>query len=606
MSPVAASALGKRSLLPRRPLRLSAWMLILPAVVFLLLLMVYPVAQLLGLSLTGSNGHGFSLANYERIADRAIYWRVLSVTLKCAAWTTLFAVLFGYPIAYLIATSKHKQRAWLTFWLLLPFWTSFLVRTFAWIALLGRNGLFNQWLQAAGLADAPVEMLYTFGAVMVGMLHALMPLCVVTMLSVLDNIDNNLSKAAMTLGAPPGSTFWRIYFPLSLPGVAAGGLLVFITALGFFITPALLGGPREIMLPQLIIQQVQDLLNWPFAGALSVLLLAAVLIVFLLYDRVFGMSTLAGAGAREAAKPRRFDGLKALGNLLLAGLGRGSDLLVRLLRPLAGRSTDRPRRALGRGTLWFSVLLLLGFLAVPAFIMVPLSFTESTVLDWPPRGFSTHWYQAYLDSPAWISATWRSFQVAGLTAVLSMLIGTPAAFGLMRGLKRGNALVLGFLLSPLIVPRIIISVGLFYLFSRLALVGTTTGLVLGHTILAIPYVVVSVMAVLKNYDQRYDNAAWSLGANRVRCFWHITLPLLRGGLLAAFLFAFVTSFDELTVSLFISGGMDSTLPKQMWDSATLQVNPVLAAVSTLLLLLIAIVLMLAGRLSRRDQQRQIS
>jgi putative spermidine/putrescine transport system permease protein len=174
----------------------------------------------------------------------------------------------------------------------------------------------------------------------------------------------------------------------------------------------------------------------------------------------------------------------------------------------------------------------------------------------------------------------------------------------MRGLKRGNALVLAFLLSPLILPRIIIAVALFYLFSKLSLIGSITGLVLGHTILAVPYVVVSVMAVLKNYDQRYDNAAWSLGANRWCALRYVTLPLLRGGLLAAFLFAFVTSFDELTLSLFVSGGMQSTLPKQMWDSAILQVNPLLAAVSTLLLALIAVVLLLANRLSSRDRKRQ--
>jgi len=595
------STLAKRSM--RRPFRIKPWMMVLPALLFLVLLMVYPVAEFLGLSFVRKGD--FSLYNYERLFSRDIYWRVLSITLQCAGWTTLFAVLFGYPVAYLIATSANKTRARLTFWLMLPFWTSFLVRTFAWIVLLGRNGLFNQWLQAVGLTDAPAELLYNFSAVMIGMLHALLPLCVITMLSVLDNIDGNLSKASMTLGAPPGSTFWRIYFPLSMPGVAAGGLLVFITSLGFFITPALLGSPRDIMLPQLIIQQVQELLNWEFAGALSVLLLVAVLVVFLLYDRVFGMSTLAGA-ASEPSKPGRLNVLSRVGGVILAGLGRASDALVRLLSPLAGSSASRRKRPIGRWCLWLVVLVILFFMVAPAFVMVPISFTETSVLDWPPKGFSLQWYEAYLESPAWVAATLRSLQVAFLTAVLAMLIGTPAAFGLMRGLKRGNALVLAFLLSPLILPRIVIAVALFYLFSKLSLIGSVTGLVLGHTILAVPYVVVSVMAVLKNYDQRYDNAAWSLGANRWRTLRYITLPLLRGGLLAAFLFAFVTSFDELTLSLFVSGGMQATLPKQMWDSAILQVNPLLAAVSTLLLALIAVVLLVANRLSSRDQKRRIN
>lgn len=584
----------------KRPFRPKPWMLVLPATLFLLALMVYPVLDLLGLSFT-RNG-SLSLYHYQRMLDREIYWRVLGITLQFAAWTTVLALVFSYPLAYLTATSKANTRTRLMFWLLLPFWTSFLVRTFAWIALLGRNGLFNQWLQALGLTDAPAELLYNYSAVMIGMLHAMMPLCVITLLSVLDNIDGNLSRAAMTLGAKPGSTFWRIYFPLSLPGVAAGGLLVFISSLGFFITPALLGSPKTIMLPQLIIQQVQELLNWPFAGALAVLLFVAVMVVFLLYDRLFGLSTLAGGEARR--RSGKAGPLTRLGNMLLAGLGRLSDALILCAAPLAGRSAHRRRRPIGRAVLWLFSLLMLVFLVAPAFVMIPISFTQGSVLDWPPQGFSWQWYQQYLHSPQWLGATWRSIKVAILTAAFSMLIGTMAAFGLQRGLRKGNALILAFLLSPLIVPRIIISVALFYLFSRISLTGTTIGLVLGHTILATPYVVVSVMAVLKNYDQRYDQAAWSLGANRFRALWHVTLPLLRGGLIAAFLFAFVTSFDELTLSLFISGGMQSTLPKQMWDSAILQVNPLLAAVSTLLLLLVALILWISGKLGKRDQAKR--
>ncbi|HWK46319.1 MAG TPA: ABC transporter permease subunit [Stellaceae bacterium] len=581
---------------PHRRFRPAMWML-LPAVGFLLGLMLYPVSQLLLLSLQTKAG-AWTGANYERLAAGAVYWRVLGITLRCAAWTTALSVVFSYPVAYLIATSTDRVRARLTFWVMLPFWTSFLVRTFAWIVLLGRNGVFNQWLQAIGLTGAPLPMLYSFPAVMVGMLHALMPLCVITMISVMESIDGNLSKAALTLGAPRGSTFWRIYFPLSLPGVAAGGLLVFISSLGFFITPALLGSPREIMLPQIIIQQVQELLNWPFAGALSVLLIVAVLVVFTGYDRVFGISSLAGTTAAGAGRPA--GRVTRFGRMLLAGLGRASDLLGQALAGLQPRFRGAPPRGTRR-MLWVAGLCALVFLALPAFLMIPVSFTTRSVLDWPPRGFGVSWYQAYLGSGAWLAATGRSFEVALLTAVLAMALGTPAAFGLSRGVRRGNGLILGLLLSPLIVPRIIIAVALFYLYAKLRLVGTTLGLVLGHTILAIPYVVVTMMAVLKTYDQRYDNAAWSLGANRLRALWHVTLPLLRAGLIAAFLFAFVTSFDELTIALFVTGGLETTLPKMMWDSAVLQVDPTLAAVSTLLLLLITCILLLAGWIGRRDR-----
>jgi putative spermidine/putrescine transport system permease protein len=162
---------------------------------------------------------------------------------------------------------------------------------------------------------------------------------------------------------------------------------------------------------------------------------------------------------------------------------------------------------------------------------------------------------------------------------------------------------MAFILSPLIIPRMIIAVALFYLYARIGLVGTSLGLVLGHTVLAVPYVVVTVMAVLKNYDERLDQAAGTLGANPGRTLWHITFPLIRPGLIAAFLFAFITSFDELTIALFVSGGLATTLPKQMWDDALLKVSPTLAAVSTVLLIFVTAMILLAEYFRRRTTMR---
>jgi putative spermidine/putrescine transport system permease protein len=584
-------------------LRLGPWLLLAPAVVVLLVLMVWPVGQLLSLSFRAPETGELSLVFYERMFTSATYVRVLGLTFRCAFWTTVLSTLFSYPVAYLIATTREQSRAKLIFWILLPFWTSFLVRAFAWIVMLGRNGVINQFLLALGFTDTPIQLIYTFSAVMIGMLHALMPLCIVTMLSVMENIDGNLTRAARTLGARPGSAFWQIYFPLSLPGVAAGGLMVFITSLGFFIIPALLGGPSQIMLPQIILQQIQEVLNWPFAGALSLLLLVAAFVIFLIYDRVFGISTLAGSTSASAGTDASADGrFSQLSRRALAVAGLAADAAGVLLRPFAGSGTNGPIRPVGRWLLAAVCVVAFAFLAIPAFLMVPVSFTGGGYLEWPPRGFSLQWYSALLDNPQWIGAGLRSLQVAFLSAGLSMLVGGPAAFGLMWGIRRGNSAVLAFLLAPLIIPRIIIAVALFYLYAKLKLVGTVTGLVLGHTLLAIPYVVVTVMAVLKNYDQSYDRAAASLGANRWRTLRHVTLPLLRAGFTAAFLFAFITSFDELTIALFVTGGLATTLPKQMWDSAVLQVDPTLAAVSTLLLVLVTVVLLAVGSLQRRDRE----
>jgi len=587
------------------PAWMRSWPMV-PILVFLLAAFVYPVAQLLWLSLFGKTG-SFTLEHYERLLTAPVYFTVLRNTFEIAGWTTLLCILGGYPIAYLLATTTDNARNTLVLWVLLPFWTSFLVRTFAWIVLLGRRGAINSFLESAGLIEAPLALLFNMTGVMIGMVHALMPLAVLTMVSVMENIDRNLQPAASTLGARGGQAFWRIYFPLSLPGVAAAGLLVFITALGFFITPALLGSPRQTMITQVVIQQVEEMLNYPFAGAIAMLLLAMALLVFYLYDRALGMTTLAGGGT-QGQQGASEQGLMAraiipFGGVLIAILGRVTDWIAILWEVLAARKNDRPPRVSGRIVLRLGVALLLVFLAAPSFFIVPVSFTTDAFIDWPPKWGSLKWYVAILEHPTWITAITRSLSVGFLTAALAMCLGAPAAFFLARTNFLGKTVAMAFILTPLILPRIIIAVALFYFYARLGLIGSPLGLILGHTVLALPYVVITVMAVLKNYDQSLDQAAASLGASPLRVLWHITVPLIRSGLIAAFLFAFVTSFDELTIALFVSAGVATTLPKQMWDDAILKVSPTLAAVSTLMLVFVTVIILTAEFFRRRAAKR---
>ena len=592
------------------PLSHSTWVKawpIYPLLLFLVTLFIYPVVQILILSLFGADGH-FSFANYARVMTTPVYLQTLLITFKIAGWTTFFAILAGYPVAYLLANASTRMRDILTLFVLMPFWTSFLVRTFAWMILLGRNGALNRLLISLGLTDEPVSLIYNFTGVMIGMVHAMMPLAIMAMLSVMQTIDTNLVKAARTLGARGGQSFWRIYFRLSLPGLAAAGLLVFITALGFFITPALLGGRRETMLSQVIISVVQELLNFPFAGALSVLLLVATAVVFYLYDRLLGMSTLSGgAGASDLAGAGGRGVIARAGALvgdrMIATFGWLSDRFADFWERIFPARVDRPHRGWSRVLLWMAGFLIVGFLCLPSLFVIPVSFTAGTFIAFPPEGLSLRWYHTYLESSGWVAATIRSFIVAGLTAAFSTVLGGAAALVLVRERLFGKTAILALILAPLVLPRLIIAVALFYLYARIGLVGTILGLVLGHTILAVPYVVITVMAVLKTYDERLDQAAWSLGASKWRTLWHITLPQIRGGVLAGFLFAFITSFDDLTVALFVTGGSTSTLPRQMWNDMLLQVNPTLAAVSTVILVFVTAFVFLAEFLRRRASAR---
>jgi len=579
---------------------------IYPAVLFLLLLFVYPTALLVGLSASDVDGK-ISVDHYARLFEGDLYTKVLLITLKVAVWTTAFAIIAGYPVAYLLANVKSSLRNTLIIWVLLPFWTSFLVRTFAWLVLLGRKGAINDLLILLGIIDYPIKIIYNFTGVMIGMVHALMPLCVLTMLAVMENIDTNLTKAAGTLGARRGQAFWRIYFPLSLPGVAAGGLLIFVTSLGFFITPALLGSARETMIVQLIMFQIDSMLNWGFAGAISMLLLVTVLVIFFLYDRWLGLSTLSGGTSGKAVDTgtKRKEGLGTrIGVGALNAVGSACAWLGALYDKLVKRDPARRRIDYSQRSLWFVAGLVIFFLAAPTFFIVPVSFTEEGFLSWPPKGFSLQWYEALVaELSPYPAAFGRSVIIALFAGFFAMLVGVPAAFMLVRKQFFGKGAVFAFLVSPIITPHIILAISLFYLFAKLHLIGTYLGLILGHTVVTMPYVIVTVMAVIKNYDLRLDQAAWTLGAGKLQTLRFVTFPIIKGGLIAAFMFAFIISFDELTMAIYLTGGEFATLPKQMWVDAVMRVNPTLAAVSTVMLVFMSAIILVSEYLRRRSLRR---
>ena len=573
----------------RSRFRFGPLWLALPGLAFLVVFFLVPVARLMGLSFEDADTGAMTLTHYTRIFDTGVYFRVLLITFRIAALTTLFSLLFGYPVAYWLSRLPERKRGLMILLVMVPFWTSYLVKSFAWVILLGRTGVINQLGLGTGILGKPLEMLHNEFGVMIGMVHAMMPLAVLTMLPVMTGIDRRLTQASGTLGADPAKSFWLVYFPLSLPGAAAAGLLTFISSLGFFIVPALLGGRQQTMLAQLIIVQVQEILNWAFAGALAAMMLIAAMVTCWIYDRVFGLSSLSGDTGND--KKGKNGILRRSGLRILETCAVVSSKSASVVRAMIGQAAAS--RLMG-----LYCFLSCAFLLLPTLIVIPIAFTSSQFLEFPPPGFGLDWFRAYFTSDLWVSATLRSFGVAFATAILATVIGGFAALALARSRSRWSGLIFAFFLAPMIVPRIVIAVGLFYLFAQIGLVATNTGLVIGHTVLALPFAFVAIAAVLKSYDWRLDQAAATLGANRVQALRFVTVPLIRSGLTAAFLFAFITSFDELTVAIFVSGGIKTTLPKQMWDDMILQLNPTLAAVSVVVFLVVTTLLLAAEKLRR--------
>jgi putative spermidine/putrescine transport system permease protein len=265
-------------------------LLLLPGVLYLLVFFVYPMAGMLWRSV--SSPSGVTLRFYGRLQREPVYFKVFVTSFEIALEVTLLTLVLAYPLAYFLARLQPRVTNVLLVMIVLPFFTSTLVRTYAWMVLLGTQGLVNQALVGLRVPGAPVRLLYNRTGVLIGMSYILLPYMILTLYSVMRGIDRGLLQAAASVGAGPLRAFWRVFLPLSLPGVAAGSLLTFILGLGFFITPALMGGARDTMIAVIIEQQVEQLLDWHFASALSTVLLAVTAVAFVVYDRVVGMERL--------------------------------------------------------------------------------------------------------------------------------------------------------------------------------------------------------------------------------------------------------------------------------------------------------------------------
>jgi putative spermidine/putrescine transport system permease protein len=248
----------------------------------------------------------------------------------------------------------------------------------------------------------------------------------------------------------------------------------------------------------------------------------------------------------------------------------------------------------------FSALVLL-YLVAPVLIVIPMSFSAAKYLSFPPPGLSLQWYENFFARSDWTSATIQSIRVAFMVMVLSTVLGVAASLALVRASFPGKEIVNLIIVSPLVVPAIIVAIAIYGLYVQLRLVQTFWGLVLAHTVLAIPYVIVNVSATLRGFDIRLEQAAQSLGANGWQTFRHVTLPLISPGIFAGAVFAFIASFDELIVALFIAGARGRTLPMRMFEGLRMEIDPTIAAVSSMLITFSVLVLASAELVRRRSQ-----
>jgi putative spermidine/putrescine transport system permease protein/spermidine/putrescine transport system permease protein len=268
-----------------------------PAMLLIAGVILIPTGWLFWLSFYGEDG-GLSTENYARIVNSGAYLRILWATFKVSFIVTAACFVLGYPLSYFLSQLPPRAAAICMYAVLLPFWTSLLVRTYAWLVLLQKNGLINGWLMSLGLVDEPLALVHNLTGTVVGMTHIMLPFLVLPLYASMKAIDRDYIRAASNLGASPIGAFWRVFFPLSLPGVSAGLLLVFVLCLGFFVTPALLGGGKIVMIAMRIERSIALYSNWGAASALGVVLLVITLLVLYVASRLMRIDRMIGGGGR--------------------------------------------------------------------------------------------------------------------------------------------------------------------------------------------------------------------------------------------------------------------------------------------------------------------
>jgi len=267
-----------------------------PAILVIAIVVLVPVGWLFYLSFVGSDGE-FSLEHYKKMIEYKSYARVFMTTFQVSLLTTLICILLGYPLAYFLAHLPSRWTGLFMLAVLLPFWTSLLVRTYAWLVLLQRKGLLNDLAMQIGLWDSPIKLVHNMTGTLIGMAHIMLPFLVLPLYGAMKKIEPDMMHAASNLGASPIRSFWNVYFPLSVSGLVAGALIVFVLCLGFYVTPAVLGGGRVVMVATQITAILEYRFDWGAASALGVVLLMATIGVLYLVGRFFKFdSALFGKG----------------------------------------------------------------------------------------------------------------------------------------------------------------------------------------------------------------------------------------------------------------------------------------------------------------------
>lgn len=614
-------------------------LLALPATLWLIVFFVIPLLIVLVVSfhtrgLRGKIHLPWTTENYTYVTGD-IYGPIFERSILIAFYTTIICLLIGYPLAFYITTRRRaSMRNFMLFLVILPFWTNFLVRTYAWRVLLAKEGILNTILLELQVITAPLEILLTRDAVIIGMVYGYLPYMVLPIYASLARFNNRLLQAGYDLGGNDWVIFRRILLPLTMPGVIAGCILVFIPSIGAFVTPDMLGGTEGRMIGNLIERNFRGAGHWPRGAAASMVLIGLVALGMLIYlvfveGRMYGTPS---ATTIHRSIRRRI--IKAIPLLSLAAVivSRGYDSILdrlsqwRLLLWLPDDwrlRRDMTLRHAGQVVLQLVPVASYIFLWIPIAVLIVFSFNDSrSVATW--HGFTTEWYDNIINNAVGSDAKFstelmlqsltNSLRIAVPATIIATIIGTLTAISLVRGVYPGKRWLQGLLYLPVAIPEIAFGVSLLMFFNRsfeyinshlsdrFALTFGFTTMVIAHVTFSVSYVAIVVSARLANMSKYLEEAAQDLGANNWRTFWRVTFPLALPGIVAGALLVFTMSLDDYVISFFTSGIGTTTLTMYVYGLLKLTITPEINAMSTLMIVASALLVSLSLFLQRRDSR----
>lgn len=497
--------------------------------------------------------YDWNIDHYRRFFTEPTYYRSLITSTVFVGAASILAVVVTIPFAYFVATKipPDRQPLWLA-GSIIPFFTSYLARVIGVTNFFGDQGVINYVLTRTGLLSEPLQAL-DFGrsAIVVTFVYLQSPIIVLMTFVAIKRIDGTLRAAAADLGARPIIAFALVSLPLMTAGLANGLLYAFVSMIGDYITPVLVGGSSGFMFISILMNQFGPSLQWDFGAALAVALLVVIL-------TMLALVSIVGSGTSQSSQPSRTD--------------------------------ERPSFALNVYAVGF-----LAFQYAPVFVLLLFSLNAADFVGFPITGLSLRWFASLLRNDSLLAAFGLSIKVAALSATFAVVLGGLAGISIARASRRYRLIAFSTIALPLLLPPVILGIGIIMTMAAIDAPSGWWRIAFAHTLLAVPVVAMVVIAQLQGMGSEAENAAMDLGATPRRAFLEITLPRLAPALLAGGFLAFALSMDEFIVTFLVTGN-DATLPIYVYSSIRFRMSPEIVAASAVQIALSFIVIIISIRL----------